>query len=254
MQSPTELYGSLNMFQAHLWPLMISRLVHVGEYKWSARTTDYQGWLVCDGREVPRSEYPELFDVLGTAYGQPSSSDAFVLPDARGRVVGVMGAGADLTQRRAGDAVGAESHVLDASEMPTHAHAGITDAAGGHAHTASTDTQGAHSHSVTDPGHAHTQSTINDDFNNGGGSPPGFSADGAGSRTWSNINTATTGVSIDAEGAHAHTVTVDGAPAHQHAFVTASAGASAPFSLLQPTLFCGNLFIYSGPRLRKCPD
>ena len=59
----------------------------------------------------------------------------------------------------------------------------------------------------TDPGHTHTQTTINDDFNSSAGNPPGFIGDSAGSMTWNNINSATTGLSVDSGGAHSHVFT-----------------------------------------------
>ncbi len=41
------------------------------------------GWLLCDGSEVPKVEYPLLFQVLGDAYGD-ASGNHFRLPDYRG--------------------------------------------------------------------------------------------------------------------------------------------------------------------------
>ncbi len=43
---------------------------------------DQQGWLPCDGRVVTRNDYPELFNVIGTAFG--NGTDVRV-PDLRGR-------------------------------------------------------------------------------------------------------------------------------------------------------------------------
>ena len=45
-----------------------------------------ENWLRCDGREVSRSEYPELFSILGTTYGAGDGSTTFNLPDLRARV------------------------------------------------------------------------------------------------------------------------------------------------------------------------
>lgn len=45
------------------------------------------GYLVCDGSAVSRTEYSELFDVIGTLYGSGDGSTTFNLPDLRGRVV-----------------------------------------------------------------------------------------------------------------------------------------------------------------------
>ena len=42
-------------------------------------------WLFCDGAELQRSVYNQLFQAIGTQYGTPSSSSVFKLPDMRGR-------------------------------------------------------------------------------------------------------------------------------------------------------------------------
>ena len=42
-------------------------------------------WLFCDGAELQRSVYNQLFQTIGTQYGTPSSSATFKLPDMRGR-------------------------------------------------------------------------------------------------------------------------------------------------------------------------
>src|SRR5690606_26311907 len=43
------------------------------------------GWLLCDGSAVLRSEYPDLFAVVGTTYGAGDGSTTFNLPDLRQR-------------------------------------------------------------------------------------------------------------------------------------------------------------------------
>lgn len=43
------------------------------------------GWLICDGRAVSRTEYPQLFTAIGTAFGAGDGSTTFNLPDLRGR-------------------------------------------------------------------------------------------------------------------------------------------------------------------------
>jgi len=45
------------------------------------------GWLICDGREVLRARWPELFAAIGTFYGVGDGSTTFNLPDLRGRVI-----------------------------------------------------------------------------------------------------------------------------------------------------------------------
>ena len=224
----------------------VRSLVHIGEFQLSCRTSDYSGWLLCDGRNVSKAKYPGLYNCL-TDYGSNaitfagSNSSCFVLPDARGRVVGMAGQGSSLTLRTLGDVVGQETRTLTGNELPAHAHTGTTESNGAHAHGGVTGAGGDHSHGVTDPGHTHTQNTINDDFNLSGGNPPGFAGDSAGNRTWNNINASTTGVSVNPVGTHTHAIGTDGA--HVHTFTTASTGAGGSFGIVQPTLFCANLFI-----------
>ena len=227
MQSPADLVRAAQFVSQLARTVQMLQMPHIGEYKWSCRGADYEGWLLCDGRSVSRAEYSSLFALVGTSFGAASGS-TFRLPDFRGRVPGAAGAGPGLTARGLGEAAGVESKALGAAELPSHSHTGTTGAGG------------AHSHGVTDPGHAHTLRSVNDDLNLTGGayapgSDPSFPpSDTAGAMTWNNINASTTGVTVNA------------AADHTHAFTTASAGGGAAFSLLQPTLFGGNVFVYAG--------
>ena len=58
----------------------------IGEIKIWPSATIPDGWLLCDGSLLERSEYPELFDVIGTLYGSDSGDD-FRIPDMVGRFV-----------------------------------------------------------------------------------------------------------------------------------------------------------------------
>ena len=42
-------------------------------------------WLICDGSEVSRTTYADLFSVIGTSYGEGDGSTTFNLPDKRSR-------------------------------------------------------------------------------------------------------------------------------------------------------------------------
>lgn len=44
------------------------------------------GFLMCDGSEHSREEYPELFAVIGVIYGEGDGETTFNVPDMRGRV------------------------------------------------------------------------------------------------------------------------------------------------------------------------
>ena len=185
----------------------------VGSIITYAGTTSPGGWLLCDGSEVSKTSYPRLFSVIGTTYGTPGDGDSskFVLPNLADRVpVGKSGAAA------VGGLGGNSSITLSIPQLPAHTHTGSTALNGSHSHSGSISNSGTHNHGIYDPGHVHTQWTTNDDFNNSGGSPPGFAADSAGYRTWSNINTAYTGISINNSGDHTHTLTIADAESHTH--------------------------------------
>lgn len=166
------------------------------------------GWLLCDGAN-------------GT-------------PDLRGRFILGQGQGVGLTNRVLNAIGGAETHTLTTNEIPSHTHTGTTASTGDHAHTGTTDSNGAHTHSITDPGHTHTQTTINDDYNNSGANPPGFSADSSGTATWSNINSSTTGISVNSNGAHTHTFTTATTGAHAHTFTSDATGGGLAHNNMPP--------------------
>ncbi len=191
----------------------------IGDIKMNVLATERNGWLLCDGRAVSRSTYASLFAYIGTTFGSGDNVNTFNLPNTTGRILG----GSSGTYPT-GTSTGSYSTTLTASNLPGHTHSGTVNA------------DGTHTHSITDPGHTHTQYTINDDFNNSGGNNPSFSADSAGYRTWSNINSSTTGISVNSGGSHTHTFTTD----------SGSGLTSTPFSIIQPTLFIGYTFIYGG--------
>lgn len=196
----------------------------VGDTKFSALNQDHLGWLKCDGRALNVKDFYFLYRVIGTSFG--GSGTTFNLPNPAGRVPGAIGAGAGLTVRHLGDLSGEETHTLTIPEMPSHDHSGNTDLSG----TGITlDLSGGHSHNVT---------SLNDDFNNTTGylgdfSKGSFAQGDSGSKTWTNM--------ISAASSHRHNV-VD--PTHRHAIPTE--GGDQPHNNMQPTIFMGNMFIFSG--------
>jgi microcystin-dependent protein len=57
----------------------------VGSIHAFGTTTTPSGFLYCDGSAVSRVVYSELFDSIGTAYGEGDGSTTFNLPDLRGQ-------------------------------------------------------------------------------------------------------------------------------------------------------------------------
>ncbi len=89
-----------------------------------AGATAPDGWLLCDGRAVPRPTYAPLFAAISSTYGNGDGSTTFNLPDFRGRFL----RGADLgVGRDPGRTLG----------------------------SVQADMVGRHGHSISDPGHGH---------------------------------------------------------------------------------------------------
>ena len=201
-----------------------SQKATVGDTKFSALNQDHLGWLKCDGRALNVNDFYFLYRVIGTSFG--GSGTTFNLPNPAGRVPGAIGAGVDLTPRHLGDLSGEETHTLTIPEMPSHEHTGRTDLSG----TGITlDVSGSHTHNVV---------SQNDDFNNSStytSNPQqgSFAQADSATRTWTNM--------ISGAGSHSHNV-VD--PGHRHAIPTE--GGDQPHNNIQPTIFMGNMFIFSG--------
>jgi microcystin-dependent protein len=154
----------------------------IGDYKHSAQNANHNGWLVCNGQAISRATYSALFTVIGTSFGVGDNATTFNLPDARGRVAGVIGQGSGLTNRTLGQGVGEESHTQTINEMPSHNHT--------------------------------AQEPLSPTGGSGGFREAIWKTDG--SNTYFNGNS------------------------------TTLSGGGQPFNVMQPTLFIGNLFIYSG--------
>jgi hypothetical protein len=70
---------------AKLSSLSQSFLVPTGAVMAFAGTTSPVGWLLCDGAEVSRTTYADLFALLGESHGEGDTALTFNLPDYRGR-------------------------------------------------------------------------------------------------------------------------------------------------------------------------
>ena len=76
-------------------------------------------WLKCNGQAISRTDYPELFNAIGTTYGSGDGSTTFNLPNISERViVGNNGDG----EFSLGNTGGEKEHTLTVNEMPSHTH------------------------------------------------------------------------------------------------------------------------------------
>lgn len=123
------------------WRRYVSNSELVGQVSAFARPKANMpaGWLYCDGSNVSRVVYQELFDAIGTTYGAGDGSTTFKLPDLRGEFIRGWDDGRGIDSSRA-----LGSYQTDTFE--SHTHTASTATAGSHTHTLSTTTTAAGSH------------------------------------------------------------------------------------------------------------
>ena len=177
------------------------------------------GWLVCDGSNVSRSAYNNLFKVIGTTYGAGNFNTTFTLPDMRGRCPIGVGTGASLTARTLGSNVGAETVTLAQTNLPPHTH------------TATVGTQSAnHTHTGTSGGHSanHTHSY---------GTPIGTT--GATSGIIDSLTASSSGTPLTGGNSvgHTHSTTFGtGSATHTHTVTNSNTGNGTPFGIMPPSI------------------
>lgn len=62
-------------------------------------------FMLCDGRELSKADYPQLFNAIGTIYGESADTLSFKIPDLRGCFTRCVGGNADALGIKQGDAI-----------------------------------------------------------------------------------------------------------------------------------------------------
>ena len=212
----------------------------VGDTKTSVIPNDHLGWLICDGRALETKDFYLLWRVIGYSFGG-NNSNIFNLPNAAGRVAGIVGSNADdngtISTFTLGQPVGEYAHRLTIGELATHNH-GVApgEQIGTNSNTTSNVagiTPLTHNHSYNDAC-----------FLENGGTPPTVQGSGDGDLDngfqW---RTADNEVSNTPQDIPTSNVTLTD-PGHFHSINPA--GSNLYHNNVQPTLPIGNMFIYSG--------
>lgn len=140
------------------------------------------GWLLCDGSAVSRTTYADLFDAIGTTYGNGDGSSTFNLPDVKGRAVfgkdDMGGSAANRLTNKPGGINGASLGAVGGGEQFTIAKTNLP-------------TLGL-TVNITDPGHKHTMKGSANSSTVGSNIAGDSTADNSGGHETA---TATTGIS-----------------------------------------------------------
>ena len=76
---------------------------------------------LCNGQAVSRTDYPDLFAIIGTTYGEGDGANTFNLPNKKGRFA--LGLDTEDTDfNTLGKTGGEKTHQLTIEEMPAHDH------------------------------------------------------------------------------------------------------------------------------------
>ena len=141
------------------------------------------GYLACDGTLYNTSDYPVLYDAIGTVWG--GSGLQFRVPDLRGMFLRGVSEGANLDEDKAsraaiatGGNAGNDVGSVQTEGTKSHTHGATAASNGAHSHTWNFGTEG------DDSGDGGS----NDEFTKAGGSVSG---------------------AISTEGSHSHTITID---------------------------------------------
>ncbi|MDN7933676.1 phage tail protein [Burkholderia metallica] len=204
----------------------------IGEIVLEMRNYPREGWLMLNGVELIRTDYPALWAyakesgaIVADAdwgrgwhgcFSHGDGATSFRIPDLRGEFlrVGDHARGADRDR-----GIG----TWQDSTNRAHAHTGGVHAGGNHVHGAWTDAQGHHSHHVNDPGHSHViglgsvgvhATAPGQGYGPHNGRANEVGSDGSGTGIW-----------LNGDGSHGHNVGIGESGDHVHGLTINGDGA-----------------------------
>ena len=73
---------------------IMNSLVKIGDIKASVISANHDNWLLCNGQEISRNEYADLFSLIGEYFGAGNGVTTFNVPDYRGKFLRGLGGNA----------------------------------------------------------------------------------------------------------------------------------------------------------------
>lgn len=113
------------------------------------------GWLICNGAEISRTTYSDLFDNIGTNHGSGDGSTTFNIPDLRNKAVAGVGnmtlgssssASVDSSGRTTSGSDGSHSHSHPKTTVAASAKDSSTKSV-----VSDVGSVGNHTHTITNP-------------------------------------------------------------------------------------------------------
>lgn len=144
------------------------------------------GWLYCDGSEVSRTTYADLYAIIGDSHGEGDGSTTFHIPDYRGRFL-----------RGFDDSTGRDPRaIFDRTAMNTGGNTG--DAIG----SVQDEDTAVNGLLVSDPNHSHTVPASTDTIAGGGTGSEIGAISGVTVDTTTNTSSESAGITLTHTGGH----------------------------------------------------
>ena len=103
-----------------MWVLSNSSSSPLGVILPYAASTAPEGWMICDGSEISRDQYSDLFSLIDTTYGSGNGSTSFNIPNLSGRVPVGKDTDGNIVSNAVslGNIGGNDTHTLIEEELP----------------------------------------------------------------------------------------------------------------------------------------
>lgn len=200
-----QIYGTVKVFSKTVNDWVYLRPTNIGDIKYSINSHDHDGWMICDGRSLNKIDYPFLYNLIGISFGGDVE------------VEGEEGGTFKLPDARGrvtgGIGKGKDNNNDDLTDRI------LGDSVGKEEHKLTIEEMPPHKHDLNDPGHSH------DYENNASDASPAVSA-------------TTMDVANNAESPQKTTTSMTGITMDE-------TGGGIEFDIMQPTLFIGNVFVFS---------